>query len=289
MTRVERLAPLAGLLAAGLIFAEFVVAGTTPTLTDSPQDVVSYFRDNGTQQEIASGLFGLAAVALIWFGATLRETLQTASGRSDALGSLASTATAVIGVWLSVLASLGLAAAHSVGKVPASVTQTLNVQNSEDVFVPFAVGATILLLATATAVLRDGPLPRWSGWLSLALGILALVALIVGALASPGVGFLGFLSLILWTPVVSILIYNDNHQRRQPRPVGDPAEKVAEFIDLPDDVGIIEVLLGRRAHILWTSLIGSIPVCEPISRALIYFSRRKTSTLLKVVPSIWYA
>jgi hypothetical protein len=90
----------------------------------------------------------------------------------------------------------------------------VNVQNSEDVFVPFAVGATILLLATAAAVLRDGSLPRWSGWLSLALGTLALVALIVGALASPGVGFLGFLSLILWAPVVSILIYT----RQPPRP-----------------------------------------------------------------------
>jgi hypothetical protein len=154
MTRLERLAPLTGLLAAGLIFAEFLVAGTTPALTDSPQNVVSYFTDNRTQQQIASGLFGVAAVALIWFGATLRSALQAVPGRSQALGSLAATGTVVIGVWLSVLASLGLAAAHSVGKVPASVTQTLNVQNSEDVFIPFAVGATILLLATAGAVLR---------------------------------------------------------------------------------------------------------------------------------------
>jgi hypothetical protein len=211
MARVERLAPLTGLLAAGLIFAEFLVAGTTPTLTDSPQDVVSYFTDNRTQQEIASCLFGLAAVALIWFGATLRSALQAVPGLSQTLGSVAAAGTVVIGVWLSILASLGLAAAHSVGKVPASVTQTLNVQNSQDVFVPFAVGATILLLATAIAVLRDRALPQWSGWLSLALGTLALVALIVGALASPGIGFLGFLSLILWTPVVSVLIY-----RRQP-------------------------------------------------------------------------
>jgi hypothetical protein len=206
MTRLARVAPLTGVVAAVLILAEFLVAGTTPTLSDPSQDVVRYFNDH-TRQEIVSCLFGLAAVALICFGATLRNALQAANARSQALGSLAATGTAVIGVWLSILASLGLAATHSVGKVPVSVTQTLNVQNSPDVFLPFAVGATILLLATAVAVLKDGVLPRWSGWLSVVLGTLSFVALMLGALASPGVGFLGFLTLLLWLPVVGILIY----------------------------------------------------------------------------------
>lgn len=41
----------------------------------------------------------------------------------------------------------------------------------------------------------------------MALGTLALVALLAGALVTPGIGFLGFLSLIIWTPVISVLIY----------------------------------------------------------------------------------
>jgi hypothetical protein len=60
-------------------------------------------------------------------------------------------------------------------------------------------------------------LPRWIGWASLALGVAALVALILGAVADPGIGFVAFLALVLWMPTVGILIY-----RRQPAIAATP-------------------------------------------------------------------
>jgi hypothetical protein len=217
MTRLERLAPLAGIVAAGLIVAEFVVAGETPTADDSAGKVVSYWSGNGTTQGIASLLFGLAAVAIVWFGASLRSALREANSRADRLGSIGQAGTVIIAVGLSMYAAFGLAASHTAGDVPASVTQTLNVLNLEDMFVPLAVGSALLLLSTALAILRDGGLPRWIGWVSLALGVAALVALILGAVADPGIGFVAFLALVLWMPTVGILIY-----RRQPAIAATP-------------------------------------------------------------------
>lgn len=43
--------------------------------------------------------------------------------------------------------------------------------------------------------------------MSLALGVVAVASLILGAVAAPGVGFVAFLALVLWIPVVGILIY----------------------------------------------------------------------------------
>lgn len=207
MTRLERLAPLTGIVAVILIVAEFVVTGDTPSVDDPAQKVVSYWSGNGTIQGIASLLFGLAAVAIVWFGASLRAALRGADTRADRLGSIGQAGTILIGVGLSMYAAFGLAASHSAGDVPASVTQTFNVLGREDMFVPLAVGSALLLLSTAVAILRHGGLARWIGWVSLALGVVAVVSLILGAVADPGLGFLGFLSLVLWIPTVGILIY----------------------------------------------------------------------------------
>lgn len=161
MTRLERLAPLTGIVAVVLIVAEFVVTGETPTVDDPAQKVGSYWSGNGTIQGIASLLFGLAAVAIVWFGASLRAALREADTRADRLGSIGQAGTVLIGVGLSIYAAFGLAASHSAGDVPASVTQTFNVLNREDMFVPLAVGSALLLLSTAVAILRHGGLPRW--------------------------------------------------------------------------------------------------------------------------------
>ena len=206
MTRLERLAPLTGIVAVALFVSEAIVTGATPEVNASAQEVVSYLSNNLGTQEIAAGLFGLAALAMVWFGASLRAALREAAAGAERLGALAHAGTGFIAVGLAMYASFGLAKAHSVGVVPASTSQLLNVLSNEDMFVLQAVGAALLLLSTAIAVLRHGGLPRWIGWVSLVLGVVALVALALGPFAS-GVGFIGFLTLVLWIPVVSILIY----------------------------------------------------------------------------------
>jgi hypothetical protein len=207
MSRLERSAPLTGIVAVVLIVAEFIVTGDTPAADDPARVVVSYWTDHGTEQGIASGLFALAAVAIVWFGGSLRATLRDADARAERLGTIAHAGTILIAAGLSVLAAFGLAAANSAGDVPTSTTQTLNLLNRDDMFVPLAVGSSLLLLSTAVAFLRHGVFSRWLAWVSLAFGMLAVASTALGAVVDAGLGFFGFLALIPWIPVVAVLAY----------------------------------------------------------------------------------
>jgi hypothetical protein len=210
MDRLERLAPLTGIAAVGFFVAEALVSGDTPTIDDSAHDIVAFWEGHVTQAELASGFMGLSAVAFVWFGASLRSALRGLGEGAERLGSIAHAGTVLIAVGLFTYASLGLALVHSVGDVPDSVTQTLTAISGEDLFLVFAVGTALLVLSTAIAIMRYGALPRWLGWVSLVLGVVALVVVFLGALV-PGVGYIAWLLLVLWIPTVSILLY-----RRQP-------------------------------------------------------------------------
>ena len=210
MNRLERLAPLTGIVAVALFVAEAVLTGDTPAVDDPAQDIVAYWTDNARMHEIDAGLFGLAAVAFVWFGASLRAALREAADAADRLGSLAHAGTILIATGLSIYATFGLAIVHSAGDVPASTTQTFNVLNGEDMYLLLAVGTALLVMSTAVSVLRYGGLPRWIGWVSMVHAAIALIVLFVGVFVS-GLGFVAFLLLVPWVPTVAILIY-----RRQP-------------------------------------------------------------------------
>ncbi|MDQ1615417.1 MAG: hypothetical protein QOJ60_1356 [Actinomycetota bacterium] len=90
--------------------------------------------------------------------------------------------------------------------VPASTTQTLNVLNGADTYIFFAIGTALLVSATGIAVLRHGGLPRWLGGASVVHGLVSVSVLMVGVFVS-GLGFLGFLLLVYWVPLVAVLIY----------------------------------------------------------------------------------
>ena len=74
--------------------------------------------------------------------------------------------------------------------------QTLNALNG-DFFFPVAVGTATFLIATAIASLSSGALPKWLAWPALVIGIVAL---------TPG-GFFGFLALLVWIVVTSIVLW----------------------------------------------------------------------------------
>ncbi|MEP6599953.1 MAG: hypothetical protein ABJB98_10975, partial [Actinomycetota bacterium] len=196
MSRLERLAPLTGALAMLLFVAEATLSGNTPDTNAPAHEVVSYWQDHHTQQQVAGVLFGLAAVAFVWFGASLRQALRRAEGDPGRLSSIAFAGTVIIAVGLLTYAGFGLAIADAVGKVPESVTQTLNVLTGPAIFITIQVGTLLMLLSVGISVLRHGGLPRWIGWVSIVLAVVA---------ATP-VGFLAFLALMLYLPTMGILI-----------------------------------------------------------------------------------
>ena len=76
----RNLAPLTGALFVVLtLVAFFAIGGSTPEGDDSAQKVVSFYSDNESKEIIAAVALALAAVALIFFSATLRQRLEAAS------------------------------------------------------------------------------------------------------------------------------------------------------------------------------------------------------------------
>ena len=98
------------------------------------------------------------------------------------------------GVLFVALLTIGLVASaeHSMG----GVAQTLNVLSS-DAWVPVVAGISMTALATGVISLRTGVLPRWLGWISILLGIMAI--------AGP-VGGIAFLLFPVWILVLALFI-----------------------------------------------------------------------------------
>jgi hypothetical protein len=196
-SRLERFAPLAGVVFFVLIVLTFVLSGDTPSTDDSTSDVVSFWSAHDSRMIAAAVIGTFAAIFLIWFGGSLRSALRQAEGGTGRLSTLAFAGILVIAISGAISGTVQFAAADSVGDVPASVTQTLSTLN-EEFFLPFPVGTVILMAATGICALRFGALPRWLGWTSIVIAILSV--------AGP-LGFVAFLALFVWVLVVSVLLY----------------------------------------------------------------------------------
>jgi hypothetical protein len=185
--------PLTGILFVVLVIVAFVVGGETPDVDDSPQEIVSFYVDNDSEQQFASALLALAAVPFIFFLGTLRRALRAAAGDEGGLSTVVMLGGLMIVVGLGIFAGIGFTLGDAADELPASAVLTLNAMNS-DFFFPGAIGVAAFNLGLALAVLRHGGLPRPLGWVALVLGIIAL---------TPG-GFFAFLAtgiVIIWASV----------------------------------------------------------------------------------------
>jgi hypothetical protein len=210
-TRVERLAPLAGLAFVILIGATFGVSGETPSSDDSTAKIVSFWRENDTQQITAAFLGGIAALFLVWFAGSLRRTISRGEGGDGRLASIAFAGAAIAAVGVLLFSGLTYAAADTAGDVPPGVTHTLTVLNNT-LFFPLTGGFALLLLASGVAFLRTRVLPQWLGWLSIVIGVLILTP----------VGFFALLATVLWVGALGIVLYlrdTDDANHDEARPV----------------------------------------------------------------------
>ena len=192
---LARFAPLAGVGFIVLGIASFVVGGEPPGSTDSTREVVDYWSDEGKQ--IASAvLAAISTLFFVWFASSLRSALGVAEGGIGRVASIAFAGAVIFATGLLANAAIQFAAAETAGDVPVQVTQTLSVLYA-DFFFPMAAGLALLLLATGLVAVRTGVLPRWLGWVSLVLGVLAVTPL----------GFFVFLAGLVWIVVVSVLLF----------------------------------------------------------------------------------
>jgi hypothetical protein len=196
MRRLERYAPLTGVLFAVLVIIAVIVGGETPGANDPIGEVIDYWSNNDEQATVASIIAAYSAVAFLWFAGVWRATLAAAEGVPARLANTAF-AGAIVGIlgWLMLIAFTFMAA-ETVGDVAPQVTQTFSALQS-DFFFPLAAGFSVFMLASGLAMVRGAMLPTWPGWVALVLGVL---------MVTPA-GFFALILTLAWVIAISIMLF----------------------------------------------------------------------------------
>jgi hypothetical protein len=191
-----RWAPLTGVVYAVLFVVAFLVGGNTPDSNASAQDAVSSFVSHRTHDRVTVFLIAYASLFAMFFAAALRSYLKSRS-KGDGLITLGYSGMIIFVVGALTLVGLEFAATDVPGKISPSAEQALNVLQN-DVFFALLVGAGIFLIGHGLAFVRDAVLPRWFGWLTVLLAVVAVTPLgwIVAIFAMP-----------IWAVIVSVLMF----------------------------------------------------------------------------------
>ena len=195
--RLERLAPLAGVLFFALIVAAIVAfPDETPDGDDSRAKVVKFWLDHDSDAMVGAILLGLSTVPLLWFAGSLRSACRAAEGAAGRLSAVAFAGSIALATGLMIGANLQFITADIADNVPPDTLQAVAAIGDE-FFFPFILGNAVWLLATGVVVLRHRPLHKVLGWLAILIGIVSLTP----------VGFFGFVATPVWVLVVSIVLF----------------------------------------------------------------------------------
>lgn len=189
------LAPLTGLAYVGFLVASLFAMGVTPTVQDSTDEIVSFYADRATNVLIGSVLFGLAAIAFLFFIGGFRSILRSGEGPTGSLSTVAFAGGIVAAVGMLIFAGLGVTLADGADNLEPAAMQAINALNVH-MYLPLAGGIVTFLVATGLVGIRTNVLPKW----------LARAAIVIAILAFTPVGFFAFLGSIPWMLVTSIVL-----------------------------------------------------------------------------------
>lgn len=194
---IERFAPLTGVLFTLLVIVAIVTVGDEgPDVKDSAQKVAAFYEDNDSEQIISSALEGLAAVLLVWFGASVRERIALVEGGAGRLASLAFAGFVIVAVGLATDAAIVFAMAESAGDISPESTEALYALYN-NFFFPLVVGVALLTLSSGLASIRHGAFTKVLGWIAIVLGVVAITP----------VGFVSAIGTLLWVGALSIVLF----------------------------------------------------------------------------------
>jgi hypothetical protein len=203
--RLIRIAPIAGLAWIALVIVSVLLTGDQPGGDDSVQKFVDYFRDedNRGKHELAAALAAVGGLAFFVFLAGLRELLIGEEGLWGQGTSLAFGAGVAFVVLLLAAAAAGDAFAAAAEFYDNFSVDGQSVQTAMTLaafsfwLVIFAsVAGAVMIGAASAVVLATGVLPRWVGWVGVALAVLSFL----GAVFIPGV------AVLLWVLLISIVL-----------------------------------------------------------------------------------
>ena len=203
----KRVVPLSGVLAIVLIFAGFGVAGSTPSGNASVATIVSFYGKHSTAQTVSGVLLSLGALLFLIFSTTFVARLRRAQSEPSGASALCLLGAVVLVVGLAIYAGLAIAIADVAGNVDGSALQALSVLAGGPAFIfLITIGTSAFLLGAAAAVLTTAVLPRWLGWLAIALAIVGAIPSHVLGGTLDHIGLVAFAGLGAWTLIVSVLL-----------------------------------------------------------------------------------
>jgi len=189
----HRWGPLTGVLFVALAVAMFAVAGDAPDANDhTARQIVAYYsdRDGAAMASVCLGLIGCALI--VFFCAYLSSVLG-----EGLLPRVAFAGGVILAVGLAIDAMISVALVHTADHIDPVAVQALSSLYTND-YLPFVLGAMLILLASGLAIVTQHNLPAWLGWLGIALALPAPTP--VGAVTFFGAGiWILIASALLWT------------------------------------------------------------------------------------------
>jgi hypothetical protein len=203
--RWSRWAPLTGVVSAVLGVAGSVIAAmsNSPDPNASGAAVVAFYKAHQSDQRLAAILLAFGFIFLLFFAGSLRAYLRHTPA-SESLSTIALAGAAVLLAGEAVGTGLTYALTDSPSTLDPAAAQALNVLAAGMVLIP-AAGFFVFGISIGLAILRGTGLPKWLGWMAIAMGIVVV---------TPAEGF-SFLALVGWMVIVSILMLMGRGQAGQ--------------------------------------------------------------------------
>jgi hypothetical protein len=205
---VERWAASTGIGFAVLLLVGGMISGSPKKYNASAADITSYLHKNHKEILIGGILFGIGYVLFLWFVASFAGLFREAGQRR------LSTIMYGAGIATVTIAAIGDGTNIALARLvyfddPKTVQGLYGVQS-------FFFGrlwwtTAAFALATVLAVRRSKAMPDWYAWLTLVAAVMFVlggVALKTTGFFSPsgGMGFVAFLSFIVWIVTSSVLL-----------------------------------------------------------------------------------
>jgi hypothetical protein len=195
--RWSRLAPLTGVLFGVIVLgAVFTNSSETPKPSASAAKVVTFYTEHRSEVETSGILFAIAFLVLVLFAGALRSYLRRTPA-AEGLGALVLAGAVIMAVGAIGATGLEYGLAHNLHNLTPEAAKTVNFISTE-LFLPVLAGAFVFAVCSGLAILRGAALPKWLGWVAIVLGIAAIV---------PPASFPALLGFLIWSIVVSILMY----------------------------------------------------------------------------------
>jgi hypothetical protein len=192
---LRRLAPLTGIPFAILLAYTFFGSPSSPNIHDTGVQVIQHYNDHHSGHLAGDLVGGLAIIFFLFFITSLRSYFKNKPG-ADGLSMAALVGGIFIGMGGAIFSSLDFALADDYRHIGPQAAQAINVLSNE-FFFPFEIGLVVFAISIGLAIVASGALPKWLGWVMVVIGVVAL---------SP-IGYFGFFVILLWSAIVSVLVY----------------------------------------------------------------------------------